>query len=89
MVPGTAGHVLCYVRVNEPGAAGLEIDIGISDIRFSFAQSLYFRAVEDQTGFKSIQQMEIIGGRAVLSHDLLTGFAVLLGFFRWLGHNPP
>jgi hypothetical protein len=45
--------------------------------------------VEDQTGFKSIQQMEIVGGRAILSHDLLAGFAVLLGFFRWFGHNPP
>jgi hypothetical protein len=33
--------------------------------------------------------MKIIGGGAVLRHDLLTSFAILLGFFRRLRHNLP
>src|SRR5271170_1812648 len=89
VVPWAAGQVLRNVRVNEPSAAGLEIDISVTNIRFPFAQGLYFGAVQDQTGLKAVEQMEIIRSGAVLGHDLLASFAVLLRFLCRLRHNPP
>src|SRR5579859_939067 len=89
VVPRTAGHVLRNVCVNQPCAAGLEIDIGIADIRFPFAQGLHLGAMQDQAGLKSVQQVKIVGGGAILGNNLLAGFASLLGFLRGLRHNLP
>ena len=86
MVPRTAGHVLSDVGVYEPGAAGLEIDISIANIRFSLAKSLDFGTVEDETGLITLEQMIIVRGGAILRHDLFFAFFGLFGLFRWFGH---
>ena len=39
VVPGTSGHVLSDVRVNEVSATGFKIHIGITDIGFPFAKA--------------------------------------------------
>ena len=81
-----AGHVLGNVGVNEPRASGLEIDVGIADIRLALAKSLHFGAVENQSSLIALEQMVVIGSRAVLCHDLLFTFFSLFGFFWWFGH---
>ena len=73
VVPGTAGQVLRDVRVDEPRAAGLEVDVGVADIRFAFAQGFHFGAMEDQAGFKLVEQMIVVRGDAVLRDDLARG----------------
>ncbi len=88
MIPGAAGQVLSDVSVDEPGAAGLEINIGVADIRFSFAKGLHLGAVKDEAGFKFFEKLEVVGGGTVLRHDLLGGFAAFLGFLRGLRHKP-
>jgi hypothetical protein len=42
--------------------------------------------VEDQSGLISLEQMVVIGGRAVLRYDLLLAFFGLFGLFVWFGH---
>ena len=66
VIPGAAGHVLGDVSVDEPGAAGLEIDKGVADVRFAFAKGFHFGTVEDQAGFVFLEQVIVIGGGAVL-----------------------
>ena len=70
------------MRVHQPGAAGFEIDIGVTDIRLSFAKGLYFRAVKHQSGLIFLQQMIIVGGGAILRDDLFFRLVGLLGFSR-------
>jgi hypothetical protein len=82
MVPRAAGHVLSYVGVHQPRAAGFEIDVGVANIRLSFAKSFHFGAVKDQPGFIPLQQMIIVGGGAILRDDLLLAF---FGLFRLFG----
>jgi hypothetical protein len=86
VVPRATGHVLGDVGVNEPGAGGFEIHVSIADIRLSLAKGFYFRAVENQSGLISLEQMVIVGGRAVLRHNLLFAFFGLFGLFWWFGH---
>jgi hypothetical protein len=50
------------------------------------AKGFYFRAVENQSGLISLEQMVIVGGRAVLRHNLLFAFFGLFGLFWWFGH---
>jgi len=85
VVPGTAGHVLCNVGVNEPCSSGTEIDVGVANIRFSFAQGLHLGAMEDQAGFEAIKEVVIVGSSAILSNNLLSGFGALFGLLCGLG----
>src|SRR5260370_17738595 len=50
VIPGAAGHVLSDVGVDQPGATGLEVNIGVADVGLSLAECLHFGAVEDQPG---------------------------------------
>jgi hypothetical protein len=45
--------------------------------------------MKDQAGLMPLKNMVVIGGRAVLSHDLLAGLSGLLCIFGRLGHNFP
>jgi hypothetical protein len=45
--------------------------------------------VKDQTSLKSVQNMVVIRGGAVLRDDLLAGLPGLFRFFRGFGHNLP
>jgi hypothetical protein len=90
VVPGTAGHVLSDVGVNEVSAAGLKVHIGVADIRFPLAQSFYLGAMQHQACFQLLKDMVIVGSRAILGDDLFLGpFPILgpLGFVVWLNHN--
>jgi hypothetical protein len=90
VVPGPSGHVLGNVGINEKGAAGLEVDIGITDIGLAFAEGFYFGAVQHQSRFQLLKNMVMIRSGAVLGNDLLTrrlGVLALPGQFVWLSHN--
>jgi len=93
VVPGAAGQVLGNVGVHEPGAAGFEVDEGIANIRFSFAESFHFGAMQNQAGLKAFEEVVVVRGGAVLGHNLLVRFAGLsrlaglFWFFHGLGHN--
>ena len=84
VIPRAAGQVLRDVGVDEPSSIGFEVHIGVANIRFSFAQSLYFRAVQHHPGFQPFQDVIVIRGRSVLRDDLFT-FA--LGLLDRLGHS--
>ena len=77
------------MRVNEPSAVGLEIDVGIPDVGFALAEGLDLSAVKDQAGLMFFKNMVVIGGGAVLCDDLLPGLRLLLCLFGRLGHNFP
>src|SRR5262249_7690008 len=81
VIPGAAGHVLGDVGVHEPRTVGLEVDIGVADVRFALAQRLHFGAAKGEAGFKAFEEVVIVGGGAILRDDRLGG---LLGLFRRL-----
>src|ERR1700680_3586959 len=83
MVPRAAGQVLGDVGVDQPGAAGLEIDEGVADIRLSLPQGFNLGAVKNQAGLEFLHQNIVVGGGAVLGDPQLFGLLRLLG---WFGH---
>ena len=98
VIPRAAGHVLGDVGVDQEGAAGLEIHVGVADVGLAFAQSLHLSAMKDQARFHLFKDVVVVRGRAVLRDDLFarlvrifTLFGALLGalpgFTSWLGHN--
>jgi hypothetical protein len=96
MIPRSARTVLSDVGIDQPRPAGLEIDEGVAVVRFALAKGFDLGAVQDQTGFESLEQVVVVGGGAILSDDLLLlslfGFACGLtgGFARFrggLGHS--
>jgi|SRR6516162_3515774 len=90
MVPGTAWHVLRDVGIHQVSAAGLKVHVSVANIGFSFAQRLYFGAMQHEAGFQLLKDMIIIRGRAILRDNLLLralGVFALLRFFRRLHHN--
>jgi len=86
VVPRAAGQVLSDVSVDQPGATRLEIDESVADIRLSFAKGLHFRAVENESGLIFLKQMIIVGGGAILRHNLIFAFFGLVGLFGRLRH---
>ncbi len=75
--------------VNQPRAGGLEIDIGIADIGFAFAEGFDLGAMKDQAGLMFLKNMVVIRGRAILRDDLLARLRGLLGLLGRLDHNFP
>jgi hypothetical protein len=71
MIPRSARTVLSDVGIDQPRPAGLEIDEGVTDVRFAFAKGFDLGAVEDQPGLESLEQVVVVGGGAILSDDLL------------------
>src|SRR5580704_10555204 len=88
MVPGAAGIVLSNVGVDEPGAAGLEVDKGVADVCFSFAKGFDLGAVKDHASLEPLQQVVVVGGGAVLGDDLILFLLFrFFGLLGWLGHS--
>src|SRR6266700_418576 len=79
----------CNVRVHEPCAVGLEIDIGIANVGFAFPEGLDLRAVKHQAGLMFLKNMVVIGCGAVLRDDVLARLGGLLCIFRGFSHNLP
>src|SRR5260370_25730040 len=69
VIPGTTRQVLCNVCVYEPSARRFELNESVANIRLSFAQSLHFRAVDDETGLMLLENMVVIVGGTVFRHD--------------------
>src|SRR5713226_6621668 len=86
VIPWAAGQVLSDVGVDQPGATGLEIDVGVADIGLPLAKGFYFGAMEDQAGIIALQEMVIVGSGAVLRDDLLFGLVGLFGLFGRFRH---
>ena len=93
VIPRAAGHVLGDVGVDEERAAGLEVDVGVADVGFAFAECFHFGAMKDESRFHLFEDVVVVRGSAVLRDDF---FARLLGlgFWRdlpglrgWLAHN--
>jgi hypothetical protein len=55
--------------VDQPRAAGLEVDIGVADVSFAFAESLNFGTMEDQASLDLVEQMVIVGRGPILGDD--------------------
>src|SRR5208337_1427667 len=90
VIPGTAGHVLSDVGVDEKSAAGFEVHVGIANVGFAFAQGFHFGAVQDETGFQLFKNMVVVRRRAILRDDLfarLLGVLALTRFTGRLHHN--
>jgi hypothetical protein len=66
------------VCVNQPGAVGLEIDVGVANVGLALTKGFDLGTVEDQTGLMSLKNMVVIGGGAVLGDDVFAGLCGLL-----------
>ena len=94
VIPRAAGHVLGDMGVDEEWAAGLEVDVGVADVGFAFAEGLHFGAVKDESRFHLFEDVIVVGRGAVLRDDLLARVLGVLPFLlalpglrSWLGHN--
>src|SRR5579864_4179921 len=99
VIPRAAGHVLGDVSVDEKGAAGLEVHVGVTDVGLAFAQGFHFGAVKDEARLHLFEDMIVVRGGAILRDDLLAGLlrglallralsgTALHGFTSRLGHN--
>src|SRR5258708_28126808 len=86
VVPRATRHVLGDVSVDQPRTRGLEVNIGFTDIRLSFAKGFDLGAVEHEAGLIALEQMVVVRSGAVLRHNLLFAFFGLLGLFGWFVH---
>jgi len=74
-----ARQVLRDVTIDKPGFAAANLGERFAKGTFSFAERLYFGANQHNSGFEAVEQLVVIGGRAILRNNLDAGVLVLSG----------